>query len=82
MQFMNNMSCEQKIKMHLNDIEQKINIHLNDIERWKTEAVQLSKQDIVHELYTRTTPIFRTLLQTIQWQQERISKLEEQLQSM
>jgi len=56
-----------------------IEAHLNTIQNWKTELVQVSKQDIVRELARRTTPIFTTLLQTIQQQQERITKLEEKL---
>jgi len=56
-----------------------IEAHLNTVQNWKTELVQVSKQDIVRELASRTTPIFTTLLQTIQQQQERITKLEEKL---
>lgn len=56
-----------------------IEAHLNTIQNWKTELVQVSKQDIVRELSSRTTPIFTTLLQTIQQQQERITTLEGKL---
>jgi streptomycin 6-kinase len=58
---------------------EKIQSHLNTIEQWKTELVQVSKQDIVNELYRRCTPIFQTLLKTIQQQEQRISILEEKL---
>jgi len=58
---------------------EKIQTHLNTIEAWKTELVSLSKQDIVHELDRRTTPIFSTLLKTIQQQEQRISILEEKI---
>lgn len=58
---------------------EKIETHLNTIEQWKTELVQLSRQDIIHELDRRVSPIFQTLLTVIQEQEQRISKLEEKL---
>lgn len=58
---------------------EKIQTHLNTIEEWKTELVQVSKKDIVNELAKRCTPIFQTLLETIQQQEQRISILEEKL---
>lgn len=56
---------------------EKVQSHLNTIEQWKTDSVQVSKQDIVNELYRRCTPIFQTLLETIQQQEQRILILEE-----
>ena len=61
---------------------EEIETHLNTIEKWKTESVPLSKKDIVEELYKRTTPIFKSLLTTIQQQEQRISKLEEKIHQM
>ena len=61
---------------------EEIETHLNTIEKWKTEPVPVSKKDIVEELYKRTTPIFKSLLTTIQQQEQRISKLEEKIHQM
>ena len=61
---------------------EEIETHLNTIEKWKTEPVPVSKKDIVEKLYKRTTPIFRSLLTTIQQQEQRISKLEEKIHQM
>lgn len=56
-----------------------IEAHLDTIESWRTAQVQVSKEIVVRELYNRTTPIFKTLLETIQRQEQRISKLQEQI---
>lgn len=56
-----------------------IQTHLNAIEQWNKELVPVSKKDIVHELYSRTKPIFTTLLTLLRQQERRISILEEKI---